>query len=68
VYKNTKEQQEYLMKKFICVMIVGVCLFSIYVGGSLIKNIYSISYDMGIMAEKISVLEEMNPLQPTKGR
>ena len=56
------------MDKMIFLAVIGIFLMAIYVGVSVLANIHAMSYEMGIMAEKIGTLEELVPLIPVGGK
>lgn len=51
------------MDKMLFLMLILILSVSMFVGVYVIKHIMDMSYDMGVMAEKIGTLEELNPLR-----
>ena len=52
------------MDKLMALLMVAVFLIAVFVGVFVLSHIHTMSYEMGIMAEKIGTLEELVPLNP----
>lgn len=52
------------MDKLTLLLVVGIFLIAVFVGLTVVEHIHNMSYEMGIMAEKIGTLEELVPLRP----
>ena len=56
------------MDKIVFLAVIAIFLMAIYVSVTVIEHIHVMSYEMGIMAEKIGTLEELVPLIPVGGK
>lgn len=50
------------MDKVIFFMVATIFLMSIFVTSVLVRNVHDISFNMGVITEKIGILEEQNQI------
>ena len=43
--------------KFIFLMVVGIFILAIYVSMSIVKHIHDVSFNMGVLVEKVEKME-----------
>ena len=54
-----------LTDKIIFMMVALILLISMFVSVTVIKHIHEVSFNMGVLVEKVGTLEEQNPTIPT---